>query len=156
MRHVLLAVDESEASRRAAAFVGRFFGGLDVAVTAVNVARAPIGWASTSPYAVLPPVPYGGVYTWPLTDADRELIDADADRAEREARAVAAGLAPPGADIDVAFGDPVEAIVRAAEEHDADIIVVGCQHKGTLQRLFGRSVSEELSREAPRPVLVVG
>jgi nucleotide-binding universal stress UspA family protein len=156
MRRILLAVDETDASARAAAFVDRFFGDLDVAVTAVNVARAPIGWATSRPYAMVPPVPFGGVYAWPFTGADRPVVDTDAERAEREARAVATTQAPPGADVDVAFGDPVEAIARAADDHDADLIVVGSEPKGTLQRWLGGSVSNTLTREAPRPVLAVG
>jgi nucleotide-binding universal stress UspA family protein len=156
MRRILLAVDESDASQRAAAFVDRFFGDLDVAVTAVNVARSPIGSASRMPYAMVPPVPFGGVYTWPLTGTDQEALRADEQRAELEARTVAAGKAPPGTDVDVTFGDPVDAIALAAEDHDADLIVVGSEHKGTLQRWFGRSVSDDLTHDAPRPVLVVG
>jgi nucleotide-binding universal stress UspA family protein len=53
-------------------------------------------------------------------------------------------------------GDPADAISRAAEAKDVDLIVVGSGDKGLIQRWFGRSVSEDLTRELPRPVLVVG
>ena len=58
MRHVLVAVDDSEASERAAEFVNRFFGALDVSITAVNIGDTAISW---SPYAAAP----GLVYPWP-------------------------------------------------------------------------------------------
>lgn len=53
------------------------------------------------------------------------------------------------------FGEPVEAIEQAAEDENADLIVVGSSHKGFLQRILGGSVSERLPRESTRPVLVV-
>ncbi len=43
----------------------------------------------------------------------------------------------------------------AAEERDADLIVVGANPKSWRQRWFHRSVSEELVRRGPCPVLVV-
>lgn len=158
MRHVLLAVDETEGSRRAAEFVERFFGGTDVTISAVNVARAPITWGPQGPYGWVPPAPYGGVYGWPwaATPGGSAAVDDAVTRRVGDAEAVAAAQAPPGARVDVAFGDPAEAIAIAAETHDADVIVVGSNDKNLLQRLFGRSVSEDLVRDAPRPVLVVG
>lgn len=160
MRRVLLAVDETEGSRRAAEFVEQFFADMDVSVTAVNVARSPIGWLAQGPPGWMPPVPYGGLYGWPWRAAtdDRTGIDEAFAREEREARSLAAAQAPPGSEVDVVFGDgdPADAIAAAADEHHADLIVVGSNDKSLLDRWFGRSTSEELAREVPRPVLVVG
>lgn len=155
MRHILLAVDETEASERAASFVERFFTGADVTITAVNVARARIPWG-VSTYGWMPPAPYGGLYAWPVAGPDAAEAPGDTrSPAEDAAREVAARQAPEGAEIDVALGDPVEAIAAAAEERDADLIVVGSNDKSFWQRWFGRSISEELAKHAPRPVLVV-
>ena len=52
-------------------------------------------------------------------------------------------------------GDPVDAIERAAQELDADLIVVGSNDRNFLQRLFSPSVSKGLVEHADRPVLVV-
>jgi nucleotide-binding universal stress UspA family protein len=148
MRHILVAVDESDASRRAASFVDQMFGDRDdVSIVALNVARVPVEW--------MPPAPYGGLYSWPFGVDDRSPFDAAMAREEAEGRAVAAAQAPPGADIEVVAGQTVEAIERAAEDENADLIVVGSNDKGFLQRLFGGSVSEELARHRTRPVLVV-
>jgi nucleotide-binding universal stress UspA family protein len=49
----------------------------------------------------------------------------------------------------------VEAIARAAEDENADLIVVGSTDKGFLQRLIGGSVSQRLARSTTRPVLIV-
>lgn len=152
-KKILVAVDETEASRRAVEFVEELFEGADVSLTVVNVARTPAPWAPVSPY--------GGVLPWPYPmgdmrhqDVDPELEDAFT-REEAVGRSVASRQAPPGADVEVAFGETVEAISVAAVEVDADLVVVGSSDKGFLQRLFSGSVSEELVRKAPRPVLVV-
>jgi nucleotide-binding universal stress UspA family protein len=51
-------------------------------------------------------------------------------------------------------GPPAEVLVRAAAVRDADEIVVGSRGLGRIRGALG-SVSQELLREAARPVLVV-
>jgi nucleotide-binding universal stress UspA family protein len=51
--------------------------------------------------------------------------------------------------------NPVRSVLDAAVEVGADMIVVGCQHKGTLGRLLLGSVSAELARHARIPLLIV-
>lgn len=153
MKKILVAVDETEASRRAVKFIEEFFSEGDVSMTVVNVARTPASWVPASPY--------GGVIPWPYSMGDTRRDDVDPAHDDALAREEAAGLsvasrqAPPGADIEVTFGETVEAISAAAEKVEAELIVVGSTDKGFLQRLFSGSVSEELVRRAPRPVLVV-
>jgi nucleotide-binding universal stress UspA family protein len=54
----------------------------------------------------------------------------------------------------VRFGAPVETIVQVAVDYDADVIVVGTHGRTGLDRLASGSVSAELARTAPLPVLV--
>lgn len=54
-----------------------------------------------------------------------------------------------------AVGEPADAIVAIAEEHDAQLIVVGTREPGLLERLLGQSVSGEVQRKAHCDVLVV-
>lgn len=56
MREILVAVQASETSERVSDFVNRFFGDLDVSITAVNVGRAPLAWGprALSPGLVYP------------------------------------------------------------------------------------------------------
>ena len=54
-----------------------------------------------------------------------------------------------------AFGDPPEAIVEVAEQHDADLIVVGTREPSLVERLLGHSVSENVQRRAHCDVLIV-
>lgn len=151
MKKILVAVDETEAPRRAGEFVEELFAGKDYEITAINVARTPVD--------TTPVVPYGGMFAWRwpvglLPAAPAELQEERA-RGEVRARDIAAEQAPPGATPEARFGNPVDEIRAAAAEWDADLIVVGSNDKGFLDRQFSGSVSEELARGSSRPVLIV-
>jgi nucleotide-binding universal stress UspA family protein len=150
-KKVLVALDESEPSHRAADFVNRFFSGADVEVLAINVARVPT--------AFFPPtVGYGVMYPWgyevPLAGEAAER-----DRVLEARQEIAATIAGETGLADAepigAVGDPADAIRRAADQHDVDLIVVGATDRGMLDRLFNPSVSHELTHHPTRPVLVV-
>lgn len=54
-----------------------------------------------------------------------------------------------------AVGQPAEEIVELAEQHGADLIVVGTREAGFLERLLGGSVSQGVARRARCDVLIV-
>ena len=53
------------------------------------------------------------------------------------------------------MGSPVEEILEVAEQHQADLIVVGTGEPGLLERLMGGSVSQGVARRAHCDVLIV-
>jgi nucleotide-binding universal stress UspA family protein len=55
----------------------------------------------------------------------------------------------------VLSGTPADEIVRDAERHASDLVVVGARGLGAFKRLVLGSVSESVLRHAPCPVLVV-
>jgi nucleotide-binding universal stress UspA family protein len=55
----------------------------------------------------------------------------------------------------VAEGAPAEEILRAAERHRADLIVVGSKGLTGLDRYLWESVSRKVARQAPCSVRVV-
>lgn len=55
----------------------------------------------------------------------------------------------------VAFGDPGDEIVDAADEQDVDLIVVGSRGQSALTSFLLGSVSYKVTRSANRPVLIV-
>lgn len=59
------------------------------------------------------------------------------------------------AQFELTLGDPADEIVRVAEKHDADLIVVGTREPGFLDRLLSGSVSQAVSRHAHCDVLIV-
>ena len=52
-------------------------------------------------------------------------------------------------------GKPVEEILRAAEEENADMIVMGTHGRSGLARALLGSVTEQVIRRAPCPVLAI-
>ena len=57
-------------------------------------------------------------------------------------------------DTEVASGDPADAIVHVAQEHKADLIVMGTHGRTGLAHAFLGSVAEKVVRHASCPVLV--
>ncbi|MGA2394480.1 MAG: universal stress protein [Candidatus Lustribacter sp.] len=55
----------------------------------------------------------------------------------------------------VNVGDPAEALIAAAEQQEADLIVVGSHGRHGLERLVLGSVAEGIVQRSPLPVLVV-
>ena len=53
------------------------------------------------------------------------------------------------------FGDPARVVAAEAEEVDADLIVVGTNHKNLVERLLFGSVSTDVLHRAKAEVLVV-
>ena len=52
-------------------------------------------------------------------------------------------------------GDPVQAILRAAEQIGCELIVMGMHHRTGLTRWFAAGVADEVIRKAPCSVLIV-
>jgi nucleotide-binding universal stress UspA family protein len=158
MTRVLVAVDDSESSVHAAETAHRLFG--DTAeYFAVNVTNivdlASIPWYGAgwgSPYAA----PYGAVWSYRSdVTLDPEGIADGETTAEAQAREVADESGLPAAEVVGEEGDPADAVLRAAEEHHVDVIVVGTHHRGWFDRLVRPSVSKEIIKESKVPVLVV-
>ncbi|MCB0998446.1 MAG: universal stress protein [Acidimicrobiales bacterium] len=161
MTHVLIAADDTEESVHAARIARDLFG--DTAqYTVVSVARTrAMLWTGSSmewgvPYTMMvPPAGVAGpplVFQHPTSDQPHHT---PVDIAERQADDVAVAAHLAGADTMGDVGDPADAIARAAQACGADVVVVGSHDRGWFSRLFTRSVSSELVRDAPLPVLVV-
>ncbi len=148
MTKVLIAVDETDASRHAAEVAAKLFPGGDflaLCVAAAQIEWMPPGaaWGYVMPYTELPPRSAG------LNTIDDEA----AARAAERAAEVAAEI--PSAETIGEVGDPTTAILRAADDHDVDVIVVGSHHKNWLARLIEGSVADNVAHRATVPVLVV-
>lgn len=55
----------------------------------------------------------------------------------------------------VNFGTPFLEIVRYADEHDIDLIVIGTHGRGAVAHMLMGSTAEKVVRKAPCPVLTV-
>jgi nucleotide-binding universal stress UspA family protein len=80
------------------------------------------------------------------------------ERHETELREAAAQLAALGIEhvtTVVGIGDPAHAILQAAEENGADLIVVGAHDGGAFSRIFSGSVGDTVAHKAHADVLIV-
>lgn len=147
-RQVLVAVDESEASERVVTFVNEFFAGLDVGIIGVNVGNELALW--------MPDGPGGGAsFAWPyMGNIGVPTEDDYVEHREVAAHRVeASGLVDD--EVVAELGDPVVHICAVAAERDVDLVVVGDNHKSGWRRLLEGSVTSEVQRRAPCPVLIV-
>lgn len=158
MIRVLVAVDETEGSVRAAEAAHRLFGD-DAEYLAVNVTNlvdmAAIPWYGAgwgAPYSA----PYGAVWAYrtdvtPVTG--EEVTGEEVAKTHAQEVAEQSGLAD--AEAVGEEGDPAAAVLRAAQQRNVDVIVVGTHERGWFDRLIRPSVSKEIVKTSPIPVLVV-
>jgi nucleotide-binding universal stress UspA family protein len=77
----------------------------------------------------------------------------DSERLLEEAKARTPGL--PNTASALLQGDPAQALLKYADDQDADLIVIGSRGFGTLKELFLGSVSHYVVQHAEIPVLVI-
>lgn len=167
MTRVLIAVDQTEQSVAAARTAHKLFGH-EADYMVISVATdAPVYWgddpigAGRAYPLVVPPVGAGMVAAMPLAvRTEPEGVRADdvprpVDVASQQAEHVVAEAGVHDAKPLGDTGDPAEAIIAAARDNNADVIVVGSHDRGWLERLFTSSVGEKVVRKADTPVLVV-
>lgn len=140
---ILIALDESPASARAAREAVRLFSDVTAEFLVISVTPTPIMWAGGPGYGMVAPLVVDPTWMQASEELEGKLV----------ARAEATGVTDP--EPHTASGDPVTLICQAAEDHDVDVIVVGSHDKSALRRLIDPSVASGVVRETCRPVLVV-
>ena len=131
---ILIAVDGSEVSQRALERVTRFLK-QEAEVALVTVARP-----------IYRDPPYSG-YADPKDEEEQRAVLFAARDVLARAGIAATGLAP--------VGDPADEILRAAEQFEAELVVMGARSLGTIERLVLGSVSTKVMHESGCDVLIV-
>ena len=97
--------------------------------------------------------------TWtafsPAADYLAEVHRYEAEAAQGLER-LAARIGPQPMEIAVRTGDPADAILQYAKDHDIDLVVCGTHGRRGIDRLIMGSVAERVVRLAPCSVLTVG
>jgi nucleotide-binding universal stress UspA family protein len=135
MKTILVAYDGSEPSERALERAAELAKAFSAAVHVTSVTPMVAGGArGMGPYDPADP-----------PAAHEEHLEHARSRLEKEG--VETVLAP-------AHGDPADAILRVADEIDADLIVLGSHERSLVEHALGMSVSGAVARRAHRDVLV--
>jgi len=145
---VLIALDESPVSIRAAREAVRLFSVSAAEFLVINVATLPAPWVGAAGFGQVAPLAVDPQW---LDEVEKSHSHDD----EAELMALAADAGVPDADVMLRSGDAVTQICAAAEEQDVDVIVVGSHNKTALRRLFDPSIAAGVVRDTYRPVLVV-
>ena len=139
-KNIVVPIDFSEHSEKALEFATSLAKGLGARIELLHC--YPINPGGISPYGIVLP-----------ENLDREMRAAASSRmAEWREKAVDAGL-----DVDVTLTPafPSESISAIAEEHGADLIVMGTRGLTGLRHVLLGSVAERTLRIAPCPVVTV-
>ena len=148
MTHVLVATDGSEQSLKAARYLRSL---LDPAslekVTVIAVVRplAAVPFASDFGEEEQAARQSGDPGGYSFQQAAQEAVE----RVARELREMT-----PNVQTVVRGGEPAEQVIRAADELEADLIVIGGRGKGTVGAILLGSVAYRVLHHAPCPVLV--
>jgi nucleotide-binding universal stress UspA family protein len=105
----------------------------------------------------MPVVVDSGLMPAPAVNVDLDLHEREHRERRRLLTEAQSYLAERGiaAEVAPAVGPPVDEIIEVAEQHDADLIVVGTHEPGFLERLLRGSVSQGVARRAHCDVLIV-
>lgn len=137
-QRILVPVDFSPSSERALALARQNFPGAQLRLMHVLDARA----------VAVPDLTTGGLSpVTPAVDLQRELGHVDED--------ALIAMAREGEEYALLAGEPVHAILQAAMDWNADLVVMGTHGRRGLAHVFLGSVAEQVVRGASVPVLVV-
>src|SRR5215211_1175012 len=144
MKTIVIGYDGSDAAERAlgrAADIAQAFSAQLLIVSASGLASIPTPvsafepTAEPVPPAVAGPVAPGGTVPVlePVSPQEPEKL------ARRQLERARSSLASPKVAVEylVELGDPADRLLAVADQHDADLIVVGSRERGFVERLLG-------------------
>ena len=137
-----------QAARRAVEYARAFA----ARVVVVSVA-APLPLAEVGAPGAFGLGPYAA---YPAGDPD-QAVERDEELWERHRARVHALFADANLQVEFAgvAGEPAQELVDAAEQRQAELIIVRTREPGFLERLFGGSVNQDVARRARCDVLIV-
>jgi nucleotide-binding universal stress UspA family protein len=142
---IVCGVDGSGDSQDALRVAARLADRLQLRLVVAHVAEP-----AYVPYAAA--APFGGIAG---RDAVMEEVQSQEKAAERLLEEVVAAAGLVDAERRVGVGVPAERLADIADEHDAELIVVGSRGRGAFKAAFLGSVSNSLVGTSRRPVLIV-
>lgn len=141
LKKILVAIDGSEGSRRAATFAQQLAQQTGAHVTLVTAIHLP---------ASVPILPFDGWISVMPSPSAAQLVEA-----QRSLEAFAASLPKNQVEARVELGEPTEVITKLAEDLQVDLVVLGARGLTPSERFLVGSVSDRIVRHCKRPVTIV-
>ena len=138
---VVVGVDGSEQSIRAAAVAADLCRCHGARLHVVTVVRPPEGW-----WGIVGSPPPADALASSMSQAQQTILDSAIGGIDLE------GLQW---DASEEIGEPATALADVCREREADVLVVGRRGAGLMERLVIGSVADRLAHYAPCPVLIV-
>jgi nucleotide-binding universal stress UspA family protein len=139
LKRILVAVDFSACSCKALQYAVSFAKQFSAEIVLLHVVQPPV-------YSE------GAVVAVTAVFDDSTIREAAAKQLSEWRNEIASGATVKA---NVRTGIPYHEIVRAAEETNTDLIVIGTQGRSGLARMFIGSTAERVVRHAPCPVMVI-
>jgi nucleotide-binding universal stress UspA family protein len=138
---IVVGVDGSETSTRAAVIATEIARSRQAKLLLVTVVRPPEGWWGIGG---APPTPEA--LSAALVEGQQQVI-----------RETEEHLSLDGVDYETVeeLGDPTSRLIAVAEEREAGLIVIGKRGAGLAERVMLGSVADRLCHHSPVPVMVV-
>jgi len=138
---VVVGVDGSDQSIRAAGVAAALARSAGAHLRIVTVVRPPEGW-----WGIVGSPPTAEALGDSLSNAQRNVLDRAVAQIDLE-----------GIDYETQeeIGDPSEQLIEVCERRNADVLVVGRRGEGFFRRIVLGSVANHLAHEAPCPVVLV-
>ena len=140
-RHVLVGIDGSEQATRAAETAADMARTNGARLTIITVVRPPEGW-----WGIVGAPPTAAALARMLESAQREVLDAAEETVN---------LSDIEYQLVEEIGDPAAVLTNYALANDVDLIVLGRQGAGLLERIMIGSVANRVSHKAPSAVLLI-
>jgi nucleotide-binding universal stress UspA family protein len=140
-RVVVVGIDGSEQSVRAARVAAELARKNQARLFVVTVVRPPEGW-----WGIVGSPPPADVLASSMSEAQQTILDSTVAELDLE-----------GVDWEAAeeIGEPAAVLGDLCRDREADVLVVGRRGAGIVERLVMGSVADRVARYAPCPVLIV-
>ena len=150
-KHILVATDGSDGSRKAAAVAGELATALNARVTVVFVHNEDVILASAWG-AGLPGGPAPAAMS---IDQVRDSLEQRARDNELAETVSALGIPEQSVESVLLWGHPADEISKYARGNDVDLIVIGSHGRSGIREALLGSVSHAVANHAPCPVTIV-
>ncbi|MBI5158074.1 MAG: universal stress protein [Acidimicrobiia bacterium] len=140
-RNVVVGVDGSEQSRRAAAVAAAISRTHRAKLHVITVVRPPEGW-----WGVVGSPPPADALAASMEHAQRTVLDQTLEGLDTEGLEVMSSEE---------IGDPSSALIDYCTRIHADLLVVGRRGAGMVERIVLGSVADRLAHHAPCALLIV-